>query len=128
MTKERDFSGSTKFSKWLRDQKELDSNDGFITTDLDYIWSNYKTKQFMLIEEKCQMQEIRYPQSSILKRLHLLCKADKKYLGFYQIKFQLEYPEDGGDIWLNKIKITKEQLIKFLKFDISYKELKNNIK
>lgn len=125
MTKQRDFSGSTKFSNWLRQQERLDSKKGFITTDLDYIWMNYKTEKFMIVEEKCQLQDVLYPQSAILKRIHKLCRADKNHMGCHRIKFQLEYPEDGGDIYLNDIKITKEELLDFLEFKVSYKQLKN---
>jgi len=125
MTKPRDYSGSTKFSNWLRQQKELDSKDGYVTTDADYIWSNYKTGKFMIIEEKCQMQDVTFTQRNILKVIHKCCRTNENYLGMHRIKFQFEYPEDGGKIYLNDIEITKKELIQFLRFEKTYKQLKN---
>lgn len=47
MTKQRivDDGKDSDFSAWLRRQSEIDSNKGFITTDIDYLWKNYKTGQ-----------------------------------------------------------------------------------
>lgn len=52
MTTWRRDEHSSPFGLWLREQHEIDSNLGFITTDIDYIWKNYVTNEWMLIEEK----------------------------------------------------------------------------
>jgi len=52
MTKPRFDDKSTEFGLWLRNQKEIDSGLGYITSNLDYIWRNYNTGDWMLIEEK----------------------------------------------------------------------------
>jgi len=41
--------------------------------------------------------------------------SDEKYKGFHLLQFEKESPEDGM-IFLNKVEITKEELIKFLRF------------
>jgi hypothetical protein len=39
-TKRHDGKDATEFSKWLRDQKEIDSSLGYITTNIDFLWKN----------------------------------------------------------------------------------------
>jgi len=122
MTKESKYSSKTQFSDWLRKQKELDSSDGFVTTDLDYIWENYKSGKWMFIEEKrgITITSTR-PQRRIFKRLHNLCRKDKMYKGFHEVCFSETNPDDGK-IYINNIEVTKEDLIKFLKFELTWKK------
>ena len=114
MTRKRDDKYSTQFGLWLREQKAIDSKLGFRATDLDYLWDNYLTGEWMLIEEKRRMHEITYPQREQFKKLHKAI-SDEKYKGFHLLQFEKESPEDGM-IFLNKVEITKEELIKFLRF------------
>ena len=69
MTKQRYDNHSTEFGLWLREQLELDSKLGFITTNLDYIWENYNTGEWMLIEEKRYMGKVGYSQGKLFKKL-----------------------------------------------------------
>jgi hypothetical protein len=39
---------STDFGKWLRAQPEIDSFLGYRATDLDYVWANVETDDWML--------------------------------------------------------------------------------
>lgn len=50
---------STEFGLWLREEKEIDSSLGFIATNLDYVWCNYKNGLWMIIEEKRFMGKIK---------------------------------------------------------------------
>lgn len=130
MTRKLDHSKyHTKFSRWIREQKKLDSKLGYTTTDIDYIWTNFKNDKFCIIEEKCRLSEMRFSQEKILKRLHELFKNDENYCGFYIIKFEHEFPEDDGQIYIQNyddgqnIKITKAELIYFLEnFEIKIEE------
>jgi hypothetical protein len=118
----------TEFSLWLRNKlpdnvtfaredDALSSKLGFITTDIDYIWMNFKTNEWIIIEEKRRRKEVPFAQKNILVMIHNLArKHDKKYRGLYLIQFERTNPEDGK-IWINNKEVTKENLIKLLRFE-----------
>lgn len=116
MTKQRNDSHSTEFGLWLRQQKPIDSSLGYLATNLDFIWVNYKTKQWMLIEEKRYNSELKLWQRNIFTTIHKACKSDVNYKGFHFLQFEKTSPEDGKIFW-DKKEITKEDLIKILCFD-----------
>jgi hypothetical protein len=128
-TKETKYTAKTQFSEWLRHEDEINSDKGYITTDLDYIWMNYHNEYFYLLEEKrgstiC----VTFPQRVMFQRLHKLCRKDKNYKGFHEITFENTSPEDGK-IWINDIEVNKSELILFLKFDKSIlRRVKNGVK
>ena len=115
MTKKRFDSHGTEFSLWLREQKEIDSSIGFVTTNLDYIWCNFKTGKWMLIEEKRHGSSIKLYQKQIFDKINKLCQPDILYCGFHILVFQNTSPDDGK-IWLDEQPITKDQLLDFLQF------------
>lgn len=115
MTKKRYDDHSTEFGLWLRNQKELDSKLGFIVTNLDYIYRNYKTGHFMLIEEKRYGKEPLLYQKQTFEIIHKLCQNHPKYRGFHLIVFENTSPEDGK-IYLDNKEISKQELIDFLSF------------
>lgn len=116
MTKQRNDNNGTEFSLWLRIQEPLKSSKGFLATDIDYFWQD-ENDNFMLIEEKRYMNEIKPWQKKILLRLDKLCKADNKYKGFHFLQFEKTNPEDGKIYW-DKKEITKDELINILRFDV----------
>jgi len=118
MTKPVLYSSKSKFSEWLRNQPKIDSSLGFIASDIDYVWKNYKTGLWVYIEEKCHMENIGFPQSEILDFTHELAEKsrDKKYRGFHFIQFEYTNPDDGK-IYLDHKEITKKDLIEFLCFE-----------
>lgn len=123
MTRKRNDSHSTEFGLWLRDQETIDSKLGYVTTNIDYMWENYKTGEWVLIEEKRYNAELSYSQKKQFKKLASSIKK-LKYKGFYLITFEKTSPEDGKIYIENILKggrsqITKEQLLKFLRFDWS---------
>ena len=81
MTKQqRNEKFATDFSLWLRNRTRdglamfrnpdpIDSRLGFITTDIDYYWSNYKTGKFMFIEEKAYMEEPDWSQHKSFQKI-----------------------------------------------------------
>jgi hypothetical protein len=116
MTKKiKNTKEATQFSEWLRKQVSIDSNKGYIVTDLDFIWENYKTNEFMLIKEKRKMNKMTWVQEKQFKRIDSILKHSTYYKGFYLIQFQNTNPDDGKIFW-NYKEISKEELIEKLQF------------
>ena len=115
MTQKRRDNHSTEFGIWLRNQKELDSSLGFTATNIDYVWRNYKTGEWMLIEEKRYRGVPKFYQIEIFKMLDNILKINNKYKGFHVIVFENTSPDDGWIKIDNNIK-TKNELIEFLRF------------
>lgn len=115
MTKKRFDNCSTQLGIWLREQKEIDSSLGYIATNIDYVWRNYKTGKWMLIEEKRFMSSVKKWQQEIFNLLTWCSKHHPKFCGFHIIQFEKTSPEDGR-IFLDGKEINKHDLIEFLKF------------
>lgn len=115
MTQRRHDNHSTEFGLWLREQNEIDSKLGYITTNLDFVWRNYKTGEWILIEEKRYKKDCAQWQKEIFSILHKASRNDKNYKGFYFVQFEKTSPEDGR-IWINYKEATKQELINILKF------------
>jgi hypothetical protein len=116
MTQKRRDTHSTEFGLWLREQKEIDSCLGFVTTNLDYIWTNYKTGEWMLIEEKRYNSEVKPYQRGIFKTIHAACKNAHGYKGIHLLQFEKTSPDDGR-IWIDKKEVDKKGLLQFLRFE-----------
>ena len=116
MTRPRYDKHSTEFGLWLRKQREIDSRYGFVASNLDYIWQNYKTKQWMLIEEKRYLSNPTWSQMRLFEFLIEKIKYDPKFYGFFLIQFERSSPDDGN-VYINYKQITKKILIEFLKFE-----------
>jgi hypothetical protein len=116
MTQARRDSHSTEFGLWLREQKEIDSSLGFVASNIDYLWRNYKNGEWMLIEEKRYGGLVKPYQLELFRILDAACKHDINYKGFHVIKFTNTSPEDGKII-LDGTEITKQQLLAFLRFE-----------
>lgn len=115
MTQKRFDSHSTEFGLWLRKQKSIDSSLGYIATNVDYVWRNYKTGDWMLIEEKRYMSKVKRWQQEIFDLLAWCSQHHPKFCGFHTLQFEKTSPEDGA-IFLDGQKITKKDLINFLQF------------
>lgn len=115
MTKQRFDNHSTEFGLWLRSQHDIDSKLGFATTNIDYLWKNTKTGNWMLIEEKRYMAKPSWSQKELFKVIHKSCLSSKKYHGIHLIQFEKTSPEDGK-VYLNGKLITNSELINFLQF------------
>ena len=115
MTKKRIDSHSTEFGLWLREQPEIDSALGYIATNIDFMWRNYKSKLWMLIEEKRYMSKVKRWQMQMFKLIDMFCSADKNYRGFHVLTFENSSPDDGK-IYLDGPEITKQELLNFLRF------------
>ncbi len=115
MTLQRFDNHSTEFGLWLRKQSEIDSKLGYLATNVDYCWKNYKTCEWMFIEEKRHNAEVKQWQRKMFHIINKVCKGDKNYKGFHLLVFENTSPEDGK-IYLNNKEITKDELINFLMF------------
>jgi len=134
MTKPRFDKHSTEFGLWLRNQlsenqtdvSQIDSSKGYNTSNIDFMWMNYHTGEYIFIEEKRysdKFQKLGYAQEQLFRILDRNAKTDSKYKGFYLLKFSGTSPEDGH-IWLERlfmeglkrdiIEISSIQLVNFL--------------
>ena len=101
---------------WLREQNEIDSSLGFVATNIDYMWKNYKTGDWMLIEEKRYNSSIKFAQRELFLKVNSVCERDPQYRGLHLITFEKTCPEDGRIFYgKRKREISKEELIFFLK-------------
>ena len=116
MTMQRRDNQGTEFTNWVRTPEELGSNKGYIATDIDLVWENYKKKLFMLLEEKSHLLEPSFCQWKQFRRRHIINLPKEEYMGFHIIQFENLGPEDGR-IFLDRKEISKERLISFLKFE-----------
>lgn len=141
---QRDKDKFSNFSKWLNKNEKLDSITYKLDIqDLDYAIHQYdnpktgkieyigdKICNMMLLEEKCFMRRQSFPQKDthciIDQALHNMSgqivktARGKKYLqyhGYFLISFENTSPDDG-DIFINYKKVTKNKLIKFLRFSL----------
>jgi hypothetical protein len=113
MTRQRNDDKSTEFGLWLRKQPEIDSDLGYVTTNIDYLWRNYNRPEWMLIEEKRYGASIPWWQRQCFDILDAVCKSSPHYGGFHFVKFEKTNPEDGR-MWWDGSEINKEELIKIL--------------
>ena len=116
MTRPRYDKHSTEFGLWLRKQRCIDSRLGYVATNLDYIWSNYKTGLWMLLEEKRFNAKLTFSQEKQFEVLHNIAVGDINYKGFHLITFENTSPDDGN-IKFNNNHITVYELMKFLTFE-----------
>ena len=125
MTVRRNDTHSTEFGLWLREQDEIDSSLGFVATNLDFVWCNYKLNKYMLIEEKRYNSRPKLCQQLMFKRIDDACKNDPRYCGFYYLIFENTSPDDGlinlfGDVMNLQIKhtvISNSDFLRFLRFE-----------
>lgn len=119
MTVQRSYGNDTNFGKWLRSNDQLDSSNGYTATDIDYVWNDYQSNKFMLVEEKCNNSTSSFPQSQTFKMLDKNINSNN-YYGFHLLQFENTSPTDG-DIYLDTRKITEGQLVKFFQFELPEK-------
>jgi hypothetical protein len=115
MTRQRNDIHSTEFGLWLRNQPEIDSANGYVATNIDYLWASYISNEWMLIEEKRYNKQPSFAQKKLFEVINNACKPDKDYRGFHYLVFENTSPEDGR-IFLDGKEINKLDLISFLEF------------
>lgn len=111
-------SSATPFSDWLREQSEIDSSLGYVTTNVDFLWSNYKTGRWIFLEEKRYGGHPSRSQTDQFRVLDNAVKDAPGYGGLWILTFEATTPEDGR-IWLYRLgdvggEIDKDTLIDFL--------------
>ncbi len=115
MTQKRRDTNSTEFGQWLRNQGEIDSRLGFVTTNIDFAWEDITTGLYMFIEEKRYGWMPKPYQISIFKLINLAHKNQVSYRGFHLLVFTGTSSEDGKTI-LDGREIERDDLIDFLRF------------
>ena len=141
---------SLDFSRWIRGNLKNSSN-GLIVQDIDWVFVNYFTGYFILLEEKTHREfgsKYTTPaQTVIFKMLNdflviatEINKTQKKIynpatkkLYTFQGSFILEFikgtdPENADNIFVNGQKITKDDLIQLLNLEESSLEVINKYK
>lgn len=120
MTRKRGDSHSTEFGLWLREQPEIDSRLGYVATNVDYVWENYKTHQWFLLEEKRYGCTLQFSQAQQFVHIDKAI-TDENYLGFYVLIFENTTPDDGR-MWLyglnrrmERREISRDELVAFLR-------------
>ncbi len=126
MTTSRRDGNGTEFGLWLRRQPEIDSRQGFVASDVDYIWKNYTTNEWMIIEEKRYCRDISDCQKDLLVTLHKAAQADVNYKGIHLLVFEKTSPDDGR-IWLDRQEISRSELIYFLQHFIKAKNFSYSV-
>jgi hypothetical protein len=117
MTRKADFTSTfNESSNWFRKQERLDSKKGYVYTDLDIVWCNYKLNKYMLLETKKYvggMTPAQYKSFMLLDKT--LAPHDENYYGFHLIQYENTCPEDGN-IRLDGSWIELEDFYEFLEF------------
>lgn len=119
MTKEEGTGRRTStFSSWCREQKDLDSWDGYRFYDIDCVWWNKKDKFIMLIEIK-EGGSWYNPKGDQDFTYHILEEALEvwctKHKWFWRGRHILQLPnKDMSVILLDGRQITEQQLANFL--------------
>lgn len=121
MTRQRNDTHSTEFGLWLRQQHELESGLGFVATNLDYVWANYKTGDWMLIEEKRYAARCTLCQKELFQWVHRACVRDPHYHGLHLLCFEVTSPDDGAIFW-NNVPISRATLLELLSFKRRWRE------
>jgi hypothetical protein len=116
MTSQRRDEHSTEFGLWLREQPTLDSGLGYVATNIDYVWRNYKTGQWMLIEEKRHGAISPKYQRDIFRLLDFALIDQPDYRGFHIIVFENTSPDDGKT-WIDGCEVSTQDLLRFLRFE-----------
>ena len=116
MTQQRRDKNSTEYGIWLRQQFEIDSSLGFVTTNIDYLWFNYKTKKYLFKEEKRHGKFPKKYQIDLFRLLDDMARNDESYCGFHCIVFENTSPDDGRIFMDGKV-ITIPDLKEFLRFE-----------
>lgn len=111
MTRKReDGNPPSEFSDWLRgalpgmDTKAVDSIDswrGYRNYNLDYLWTKDGIDNFLLIEEKRFMGELKEGQIRAFMKLTRILYTSHNFLGLFIVRFENTNPGDGK-IYLTK--------------------------
>jgi len=119
---------SLEFSSWIREMLPK-SSTGFMVSNQDWVFWNYKTKKLLLAEEKTRGGNLapwfgNFIRDVMNPALESYCPNHEiKYLGYYLITFEKDYPKNGK-IWVWKfgtssprLETTESDLIKLLSME-----------
>ena len=108
------------FSLWVRKNLPDSQADGFMASDIDFYFFNYKTKNHALVEIKTYTGKLSLWQEQMYDRLGRWIQngGDKEgwnFMGFYLIKFEKkDFTE--GKVFLNGIESSEEEIKNVLSF------------
>lgn len=102
------------FSNWIRNCLP-DSSNGYMVTDQDWIFWDFKRRKLLLAEEKTYMAEIapwfyNFICNVLNPALAQFCDGNHiDYRGYHLIQFENTSPKDGR-IYLDKLEVTPKEL------------------
>lgn len=115
MTIERRDGKGTEFGRWWRNWSLFPSDDGWLNTDVDYVWREKETNKYLCLEEKTFNK---VPTQNQVYTFGLMDKAlrnDPLYHGFHLLNFEYTTPLNGK-MWLNHELVTIYDLEVFFRF------------
>ena len=118
----KEFMNKNVIKEHLNTNSRFSSKDGYIQSDIDQIWRNYKNKLFLLAEHKCRLAEPSYSQLSIFSEMDRYLSLSPNYLGIFLIQLGGETILDGK-IYIAGKEVNLEQLDNFFAMDIKNKKL-----
>ena len=139
----------TAFSRWMRENQELDSGTGTVLSDLDFIIHRWTTPVYgrgvqgiMFLEVKTNCAKVSDSQAKTLSmaKQFIFNQGDRRIkdgpkgqiravrnFGGFELRFSHTNPNDSDWIEWNRHRITKEQLVSLLKLDLNPISLKGKI-
>jgi len=93
-------------------------NRGFTCTNIDYSVFNWKSKEWLYLEEKRHQgvpSETQIQQFELLDTLARATPSQWAYRGFFIVQFEHDKPDDGL-IWVDGIETTEQELDDLLLF------------
>lgn len=101
---------------WLKEQPELSRELGFYVNNINCIWSNNKTKDWMIIENEHNIRELQPNQREVFDIINKCCSNDPRFHGVHVLAFKELKPDDIKIFWDGE-QISKTRLLKILMFE-----------
>jgi len=109
--------------------KNINLPEHLLCNKIDWIFLNYCTGYFILIEEENKTKKTEKRKEEFISIVNYIfsgninpsfnpkSKVEYKYLGYHRIKFSGESPYDSSEIYLNNKKIEIKELISLLNLE-----------
>ena len=101
---------------WLKEQPELSCELDFYVNNINCIWSNNKTKDWMIIEDEHNIRELQPNQREVFDIINRYCSNDPRFHGVHVLAFKRLKPDDIKIFWDGE-QISKARLLKILMFE-----------
>jgi hypothetical protein len=106
---------SIQFSQWVRTELP-DSSTGFIASDIDWVFQNWRTKKIMIVETKTRNKQLPTWQRIMYEELDRWIRKGCEgytYLGWHVIVFENTWFDDGN-VYLDGVLSSEKNIKEFL--------------